>query len=176
MGCDWRDAPGFASSVLTIALGAIVVSGSRAAPRVAAFGLLIVAATLVAPFLVDLDGLKDPRVLDERRRERDLRRLFLSGREVPGLGLRDAFTVLRAYRAAARFEPDADLAADPRAVGPVQMRGTTPGTPPPPPKPAAPAEEAPDDYTSRLLWAKKQVWKDRATDRGFDPEAYDDKK
>jgi hypothetical protein len=33
------------------------------------------------------------------------------------------------------------------------------------------AEPEKDDYTSRLLKAKKKVWGDRASDRGFDPEA-----
>ena len=39
-------------------------------------------------------------------------------------------------------------------------------------KPVA-EEEKEDSYTSRLLKAKKQVWKDRTEDRGYDPDAKD---
>jgi hypothetical protein len=76
-------------------------------------------------------------------------------------------------RAATRFEPDADVAVDPNILSAAEARPTAPGvTPKAPPKPVAEPEA--DDYTSRLLKAKKKVWGDRAQDRGFDPEAKDE--
>jgi hypothetical protein len=68
---------------------------------------------------------------------------------------------IESRRAATRFEPDAEVAVDPNAIQAAEAKPTAPGRQPPVmPKQAAPAEE-PDDYTSRLLKAKKQVWKDR---------------
>jgi uncharacterized membrane protein len=78
-------------------------------------------------------------------------------------------------RAAARFEPDAALPVDPSAIEAAEARPTTAGTPVTP-APKAVAETEADDYTSRLLKAKKQVWQDRGQDRGFDPDARDEKK
>ena len=78
---------------------------------------------------------------------------------------------IESRRAAARFEPDAALPVDPNAIEAAEARPTTAG---PPAAPAAKpvAETEPEDtYTSRLLKAKKQVWKDRSEDRGFDPDA-----
>lgn len=73
-------------------------------------------------------------------------------------------------RAAARFEPDAAMPVDPKAIAAAEARPTSPGMPDAPTaKPVAEAEE--DSYTSRLLKAKKQVWKDRSEDRGYDPDA-----
>ncbi len=81
---------------------------------------------------------------------------------------------LESRRAAARFEPDADVIVDPNALQAAEAKPTAPGTiPMPPPKPL-PETEQEDSYTSRLLKAKKQVWNDRAQDRGFDPEAKDE--
>jgi hypothetical protein len=77
-------------------------------------------------------------------------------------------------RAAARFEPDAAILVDPNAIEAAQTQPTTKSAPEPAtPKPVEEAEG--DYYTSRLLKAKKQVWKDRPGDRGFDP-GDDDKK
>jgi uncharacterized membrane protein/Mg-chelatase subunit ChlD len=77
-------------------------------------------------------------------------------------------------RAAARFEPDADFTVDPNILSAAEARPTAPGAAPKaPPKPVAEPEA--DDYTSRLLKAKKKVWGERAQDRGFDPDAKDDK-
>ena len=82
---------------------------------------------------------------------------------------------IESRRAAARFEPDAAAPIDPNAIEAAEARPTSDGTPAPAaPKPVAEAEG--DDYTSRLLKAKKQVWQDRGQDRGFDPNAKDDKK
>jgi hypothetical protein len=83
---------------------------------------------------------------------------------------------IESRRAAARFEPDAAMPVDPNALAAAETRPTTAATSAPPPaaKPAAETEHE-DSYTSRLLKAKKQVWRDRAQDRGFDPNATDDK-
>jgi hypothetical protein len=77
---------------------------------------------------------------------------------------------LESRRAAARFEPDAEVAVDPNAIQAAEARPTAPGTiPMPQSKPVAEAEPQ-DTYTSRLLKAKKEVWKDHAQDRGYDPD------
>ena len=66
------------------------------------------------------------------------------------------------------------VAVDPNALSSAEAKPAEPGAAPKaPPKPVA--EPQPDDYTSRLLKAKKKVWGDRAQDRGFDPDAKDDK-
>ena len=80
---------------------------------------------------------------------------------------------IESRRAAARFEPDAALPVDTNTIESAEARPTAPGAPvAPATKPVAEAE--PDDsYTSRLLKAKKQVWKDRTEDRGYDPDAKD---
>jgi hypothetical protein len=77
---------------------------------------------------------------------------------------------IESRRAATRFEPDAAMPADPAALATAEAKATTP-------RPASPAGNAdsstapdkpqPDAYTSRLLKAKKQVWKDRNEDRGL---------
>src|SRR4051812_27267331 len=83
---------------------------------------------------------------------------------------------IESRRAAARFEPDAALPVDPNAIEAAEARPTSTVTPiAPAAKPVADAEED-DSYTSRLLKAKKQVWQHRAQDRGFDPDATDEKK
>jgi uncharacterized membrane protein/Mg-chelatase subunit ChlD len=84
---------------------------------------------------------------------------------------------IESQRAAMRFEPDAAIAVDANAMRAAEAKPTSPGTAPAPPPAAKPEGEAEKDdaYTSRLLQAKKQVWKDRGTNRGFDPEAKDDK-
>jgi hypothetical protein len=80
---------------------------------------------------------------------------------------------LESRRAATRFEPDASATADPDILSAAEARPTAPGAAPPAaPKPVAEPEV--DDYTSRLLKAKKKVWGDRAQDRGFDPNAKED--
>ena len=67
---------------------------------------------------------------------------------------------LESRRAATRFEPDANVAVDPSVVAAAEARSTEPGAPPKaPPKPVAEPEA--DDYTSRLLKAKKKVWEER---------------
>jgi hypothetical protein len=82
---------------------------------------------------------------------------------------------IESRRAAARFEPDAAAPVDPNAIEAAEARPTSEGTlAPTAPKPVAEADG--DDYTSRLLKAKKQVWQDRGQDRGFDPDAKDEKK
>jgi hypothetical protein len=84
---------------------------------------------------------------------------------------------IESRRAATRFEPDAVVAADVSAATILEVKPTASGSAPPPPTIAKPESEAEkeDVYTSRLLKAKKQVWKDRVTDRGFDPEAKDER-
>jgi hypothetical protein len=80
---------------------------------------------------------------------------------------------LESRRAATRFEPDASASADPDILSAAEARPTAPGAAPPAaPKPVAEPEV--DDYTSRLLKAKKKVWGDKVQDRGFDPNAKDD--
>jgi hypothetical protein len=76
-------------------------------------------------------------------------------------------------RAAARFEPDAEMPADPNAIAAAEAKPTAPGVIAMP-APTTVAEPEVSDYTSRLLKAKKKVWGDRVTDRGFDPDAKDD--
>jgi hypothetical protein len=75
-------------------------------------------------------------------------------------------------RVATRFEPDVAVAIDPNVMEAAEAKPTAAGaTPVAPIKTVAEPEQ--DDYTSRLLKAKKKVWGDRAQDRGFDPEAKD---
>jgi hypothetical protein len=80
---------------------------------------------------------------------------------------------IESRRAAARFEPDAALPVDANAIEAAEARPTAPGTPVAPAAKPVAEEEKEDSYTSRLLKAKKQVWKDRTEDRGFDPDAKD---
>lgn len=79
---------------------------------------------------------------------------------------------IESRRASARFEPDATAPVDPNAIQAAEAdpTATAPSTPPAGAKPVAETEPE-DSYTSRLLKAKKQVWKDRTEDRGFDPDA-----
>ena len=83
---------------------------------------------------------------------------------------------IESRRAAARFEPDAALPVDPNAIEAAEARPTTHGDAGTAPLPKPVAETEADDYTSRLLKAKKQVWQDRGQDRGFDPDATDENK
>jgi hypothetical protein len=81
---------------------------------------------------------------------------------------------LESRRAAARFEPDAAAPVDPNALAAAEAKPTSAGpatVPMPKPTVEAPPE---DSYTSRLLKVKKEVWKDRAQDKGFDPESKED--
>ncbi|HEX3599652.1 MAG TPA: VWA domain-containing protein [Lacipirellulaceae bacterium] len=72
---------------------------------------------------------------------------------------------IESRRAATRFEPDAVVPIDLNAIQSAEAKPTSPATSTPPPtKPVAETEQ-PDDYTSRLLKAKKQVWQDRPQDR-----------
>jgi hypothetical protein len=81
---------------------------------------------------------------------------------------------IESRRAAARFEPDAAMPVDPSAIAAAQTQPTTKSAPErTAPKPAEEVEG--EDYTSRLLKAKKQVWKNRPGDRGFDPGGEDKK-
>jgi uncharacterized membrane protein/Mg-chelatase subunit ChlD len=79
---------------------------------------------------------------------------------------------LETRRAAARFEPDAAAPVDPNALAAAEAKRTSAPSTVPMPKPTVQAEQE-DTYTSRLLKVKKEVWKDRAQDKGFDPDAKD---
>jgi uncharacterized membrane protein/Mg-chelatase subunit ChlD len=74
---------------------------------------------------------------------------------------------IESRRASARFEPDAALPVDTEVLKTAEAKATSP-RPAATPKPTAVADEPADSYTSRLLKAKKQVWKDRSEDRGLD--------
>src|SRR5262249_1465250 len=79
---------------------------------------------------------------------------------------------IESRRAAGRFEPDAAMPVDTNGIKAAEARQATgPVTPSAPAAAASTPEEEDDSYTSRLLKAKKQVWKDRSQDRGFDPDA-----
>ena len=67
------------------------------------------------------------------------------------------------------------MPVDPNAIEAAEARPTNEGTPAPT-APKLVVETEADDYSSRLLKAKKQVWQDRGQDRGFDPDAKDEKK
>ena len=70
---------------------------------------------------------------------------------------------IESRRAATRFEPDATVAVDPNAIEAAEAKPTTtPTTVTEATKPVA--DEEKEDYTSRLLKAKKQVWQDRPQD------------
>ncbi len=74
---------------------------------------------------------------------------------------------IESQRAAARFEPDATIPMDPNAIRTAEAKAAATGTSTPTiAKPAVASEPEEDAYTSRLLKAKKQVWRDR----GFNPE------
>jgi uncharacterized membrane protein/Mg-chelatase subunit ChlD len=75
---------------------------------------------------------------------------------------------IESRRATARFEPDAAAPVDPQAIAAAEARPTAPRPPQPTTDQPAVDQPKPDDYTSRLLKAKKQVWKDRNEDRGLD--------
>jgi uncharacterized membrane protein len=72
-------------------------------------------------------------------------------------------------RAASRFEPDATIPIDPSVIEAAEAKRTTPITPTgQSPKVAAETEQK-DTYTSRLLQAKKQVWRDRGLNQEKGP-------
>lgn len=71
---------------------------------------------------------------------------------------------IESRRAATRFEPDAAVPIDPNAIHTAEARSTRPTTQPTDTAKPVAEHEQEDDYTSRLLKAKKQVWKDRPTD------------
>ncbi len=75
---------------------------------------------------------------------------------------------IESRRAAARFEPDTATPVDVQSLdaAATKAKRVKPSSTPTGQPPAA--EPKPDDYTSRLLKAKKQVWKDRNEDRGLD--------
>ncbi len=77
---------------------------------------------------------------------------------------------IESRRAATRFEPDAALPVDPNAIEAAEAKPTTTPTAPAtqPSKPITEKEKEEEDYTSRLLKAKKQVWQDRPQDRSDD--------
>ena len=78
---------------------------------------------------------------------------------------------IESRRAATRFEPDATVPIDPNALHAAEAKPTAPGAATIPiAKPVAAEVEQPDAYTSRLLKAKKQVWRDR----GLDPNSKSD--
>jgi hypothetical protein len=64
-------------------------------------------------------------------------------------------------RAAARFEPTPDEEVDMAAVEEPEAKGQPASTRRAEPEPQAAAEEDEDNYTSRLLKAKKKVWEDK---------------
>jgi hypothetical protein len=72
---------------------------------------------------------------------------------------------IESRRAATRFEPDAAVAVDPNALESAEAKPTTTPTAPQPTAQPVAEGETEEDYTSRLLKAKKQVWKDRPLDR-----------
>jgi uncharacterized membrane protein len=67
-------------------------------------------------------------------------------------------------KATRRFEGSAAPPPPPEAVGPTPPPASRPASPPPPP----PAKEEPGDFASRLLRAKKRVWKDKDKEQGPD--------
>ncbi len=82
---------------------------------------------------------------------------------------------IESRRAAARFEPDTTTPVDPNAIQTAEAQPTSIAKPTPPAAKPVAETEPEDTYTSRLLKAKKKVWKDRSEDRGFDPDAKDEK-
>jgi hypothetical protein len=70
---------------------------------------------------------------------------------------------IESRRAATRFEPDEALPVDPNALDAAEAKPTT-AAPPTTPTAKPVAEQEQEDYTSRLLKAKKQVWRDRPKD------------
>ncbi len=72
---------------------------------------------------------------------------------------------IESRRAATRFEPDAAVPVDSNTIEAAEAKPTTPTKPTPPPTKPAAETELPEDYTSRLLKAKKQVWQDRPKNR-----------
>jgi hypothetical protein len=68
---------------------------------------------------------------------------------------------LDSQRAAARFEPDATIPIDPSVIEAAEAKRTAPITPATAAPQVAAETEQKDTYTSRLLQAKKQVWRDR---------------
>jgi uncharacterized membrane protein len=80
---------------------------------------------------------------------------------------------IESQRAAARFEPDAAIPLDPNALQSAEAKGASQGPATVPlVRPAVEAEPQEDAYTSRLLKAKKQVWRDR----GLNPDKSDEDK
>jgi hypothetical protein len=75
-------------------------------------------------------------------------------------------------RANARFEPDARAPVDPQAIAAAEAKPMSPRPATSTARPESPASDTPqaDEYTSRLLKAKKQVWKERNEDRGLNDE------
>jgi hypothetical protein len=72
---------------------------------------------------------------------------------------------IESRRAATRFEPDAAIPVDPEALSAAEAKPTL-ARPPHLPSDSTLAEPEPkDSYTSRLLKAKKKVWKDRGLDQ-----------
>jgi uncharacterized membrane protein len=68
---------------------------------------------------------------------------------------------IESQRAAARFEPDATIPIDPNAVQAAEAKRAEGPATVPLVRPKVEAESPEDAYTSRLLKAKKQVWRDR---------------
>jgi hypothetical protein len=73
-------------------------------------------------------------------------------------------------RAASRFEPDATIPIDPSVIEAAEAKRTAPFMPSAAaPKVSAESEQK-DTYTSRLLQAKKQVWRDRGLNQEKGPD------
>jgi hypothetical protein len=68
---------------------------------------------------------------------------------------------IESQRAAARFEPDATIPIDPSVLHAAEAKRTAPVTPTTTSPTVAAETEQKNTYTSRLLQAKKQVWRDR---------------
>jgi hypothetical protein len=73
---------------------------------------------------------------------------------------------IESQRAATRFEPDATIPIDPLALQAAEAKAAAPRTLPMTPAKDTAEDEPKNTYTSRLLQAKKQVWRDR----GLDPD------
>jgi hypothetical protein len=76
---------------------------------------------------------------------------------------------IESQRAAARFEPDATIPIDPSAIQSAEAKRAEGPATVPLVRPKVEAESPEDAYTSRLLKAKKQVWRDRGLNQEQKP-------
>jgi hypothetical protein len=76
---------------------------------------------------------------------------------------------IESQRASTRFEPDATIPIDPSALQAAEAKSSGPRiAPSTQPKETIQAEPQ-NTYTSRLLQAKKQVWRDRGLNQDQNP-------